>query len=188
MADHCLIAGCEKNTHGTRMCPMHRRRLRVHGDPLYLGRTENGLPAKFIEDAMRSQTDECILWPFHINKITGYADVNANGTRRAHRIICQRVYGAAPTPKHESAHSCNIRHCLNPRHLRWATRIENQADRVDHGTSNRGERQWNNKLSESDARKIKMLSDRHSPTVGAQYGVAARTIRDIWNGKTWAWI
>lgn len=50
------------------------------------------------------------------------------------RVVCERVNGPAPTEKHETAHGCGNSWCVNKRHLRWATHIENEADKLIHGT------------------------------------------------------
>lgn len=189
MAKICLIAGCEKNAHGAKYCAMHGKRLRLYGDASYLSRTENGLPQKFFEQASSLMVDECIPWPFCINSITGYGDIRIEKkTYRVHNLMCRRVHGTPPTKKHETAHSCGVRKCINHRHLRWATRISNQADRIIHGTTNRGERQHCCRLTSAQVLEIKKIGTQHSPTVAEKYNVAPRTIRDIWNGKTWAWL
>lgn len=191
MAAHCMIDGCLKNTHGARLCPMHAKRKRLYGDPLYVNPevTPQGAAQEFFANAILQETDECILWPFFVAPLTGYGEINRRGRpRRVHREVCIEVKGNPPSRKHETAHSCNVRRCINKRHLRWATREQNQADRIIHGTSNRGTRQWTHKLTEEQVKEIKSLPHANSNSVGPQYGVAPRTVRDIWNGATWAWL
>jgi hypothetical protein len=188
---YCTIEGCDLPTKAYDMCGKHYARWCRSGDAsdeALLRKSANGAAKKFLENALEQQTDDCILWPYS-KRNDGYAEINDNGkTNRVHKIVCEKIHGLKPVPKAESAHSCGIRHCINYRHLSWKTRSENQMDRVLHGTSNRGERQWNNKLTESEALEIKKLPHINSEEVGARYGVAARTIRDIWNNKTWSWL
>lgn len=51
--------------------------------------------------------------------------------------MCQKAHGDPPSPKHDAAHSCGRGHegCVNPNHLSWKTKKQNQADRITHGTS-----------------------------------------------------
>lgn len=84
--------------------------------------------------------DDCLIWPFKSNQ-TGYAYFQHLGLRyRAHRYMCQLAHGEPPSPNHQAAHSCGNgrRGCMNPRHLSWKTNGENQLDRREHGTAQRG--------------------------------------------------
>lgn len=76
--------------------------------------------------ALASNTDQCILWP-HGQTNNGYPSMGPSRPR-AHRYVCEQKYGPAPKGKTDAAHSCRNRLCINPRHLRWATRSENMMD------------------------------------------------------------
>src|SRR3970282_1657764 len=52
-----------------------------------------------------------------------------DGTRNAARIVCEWAHGPPPTPEHEAGHICPTGEneiCVNPRHLTWQTRQENE--------------------------------------------------------------
>jgi len=52
--------------------------------------------------------------------------------------------------------------CINPKHLRWATRQQNALDALEHGTSSMfaaGEAHPNAKLSQADVEKNKERAD-----------------------------
>ena len=71
------------------------------------------------------------------NATNGYPVVEWEGRQQyANRVICTLAHGFPPSSLHESAHSCKSnRVCCNPKHLRWATHMENCADREAHGTN-----------------------------------------------------
>jgi hypothetical protein len=160
----CAVDGCNGNAHnaakgGRGWCVAHYTRWRRHGDPTG-GGTNTGAPLAFLEQALASETNDCINWPYG-RGWKGRAKVWIGGRNcPAARVICERAHGAPPTPEHEAAHSCGKGHvgCINPRHLRWATPKENNADRLIHGTDLRGERNHLAKLAEADVREIRRLA------------------------------
>src|ERR1039458_3356779 len=78
------------------------------------------------------ETDQCIAWPFGESGHGYGAKVSDLGY--PHQFICRKFHGPEPTAKHEVAHGCGNRICINPKHLRWATHTENEADKLLHGT------------------------------------------------------
>jgi hypothetical protein len=150
-----------------------------------------GAALGYINDvAMAYDGDECLIWPFIINN--GYGRVSIDGEMRyAHVIICERENGPSPTPFHQAAHSCGNgkNGCVTKRHLTWKTRPENEADKLVHGTHNRGERHPLSKLSETDARQILALKGTVSQSrLAAEYGVTRETVGAIHRGERWGWL
>ena len=74
-----------------------------------------------------------------------------------HVEALKRRRGQRPGSGYEfhAAHSCNNPPCLNYRHLRWATVVENQHDKIAHGTALRGAKHPQTKLTEDDVRLIR---------------------------------
>jgi hypothetical protein len=68
--------------------------------------------------------------------------------------------------------------------LRWDTPQANQADRVRHGTTNRGERCGAAKLTLEQVRAIR-ADTRLQRLIAADYGVAESAISRIKGGKRW---
>lgn len=198
IAEHvrCSVDGCHGNSHwsnnGVRgWCPAHYQRWRKYGDPLS-GRTSLGALSAFLEQALGSDTDQCINWPF-VRNSKGQGQIRLNGRAQyASRVVCERAHGAPPTSLHEAAHSCGNGHlgCVNPRHLRWATRSENHADKLIHGTHNRGERHNMVKLTEAEVIEIRWRAGagESQRALARAYGVGPRTVRDIVHRKKWAWL
>jgi len=105
-------------------------------------RDNYGKALAFIETALTQETDECIIWPF-TNHTNGYPSIGHG--RHVNRVVCERAYGKPPSLKHQAAHSCGVKLCINKRHVRWATRAENEADKLKHGTSLLGRTPGNRK-------------------------------------------
>ena len=99
------------------------------------GRADYGSVPVFVRDvAVPFDGDGCLLWPFQIST-TGYGRLEVNGKKKiASRYVCELAHGEPPTRQHEAAHSCGNSKCVNPKHLRWATHTENEADKLVHGT------------------------------------------------------
>lgn len=188
----CSIHDCCKPADKRGWCQMHYRRWQRYGDCNIVRKPANGTLNKWLEEHKDYQGDECLAWPFG-KTISGYGAVKGPGGKSttAARQMCQMVHGPAPTPKHECAHSCGKgdEGCVNPKHLRWATTVENHADKVEHGTLIRGTAVKSSKLSESDVREIRRLS--HSLRVGQlakRFGVAHSTIIRAQQRDSWAWL
>lgn len=123
--------------------------------------------------------DECLIWPFAKDG-TLRGKVGLNGKNLyAHRVMCELVNGPCP-PSLECAHSCGNGHkaCVNPRHLSWKTRSENQRERRKHGTqaSNR----WGNLSRFTDEQILEMKAMKGKETnaeTAKRFGCHAETVR-----------
>ena len=191
MADQsiCNIEGCGKPSHQRGMCVGHYKRWWRHGDPL-AGRVSNGGPLSYLKEQSASDTEECIPWPFRKYKI-GYGKVLFEGrVWKAHRLMCVMVHGEPSPANLDAAHICGNHNCVNPRHLRWATRKENCADKVMHGRTNRGTRAGNVKLDDDKVREIRRrLKDGvEIARIAKDFGVSAGAISGIKSGSRWAWL
>ena len=146
-----------------------------------------GEAVKWLRDHVRwTDETECLIWPFFRHPTSGYGYFGFNGKHyKAHRFMCGMVCGPPPTPEHVTAHECGKGHlgCVNPHHLSWKTRLENQRDRRRHGTAGRGGGpKW--KLTPEQVTEIRRCSD--SATVLAKrYGVTEPNIHQIRLRKTW---
>lgn len=136
MVDKCLVDDCDRLEHRRGFCNKHYRRWIKYGDPeiTKYERVEAGLPQKFVEEALLTETDECILWPYSKDS-DGYGWCLLEGKSRAvHRYVCEKEHGPPEGDSNQSAHSCGIPNCINKKHLRWATRSENMMDKHIHLT------------------------------------------------------
>jgi len=130
------------------------------------------------------------LVPF-TNPSSGYLQVSLSiyGKKKlcyVHRLVAASFLGAP-------GNGLEVCHCdgnkLNNTlgNLRWDTRSGNHADKLRHGTSNRGEKHGLSKLATAQALEIKRSSA--APGVlASRFGVSRATIFLIRSGKNWAWL
>lgn len=189
----CSVDGCDGNAAAPGCargwCGMHYQRWKRTGDPEHVD-IVRGAPMKFINEvALPFSGDECLLWPFAKDQ-HGYGQVWIDGALRgAHRVVCIKSHGQAPSPSSQAAHSCGMGHegCVNPRHLRWDTRIGNFLDKEAHGTLAFGEKHPSSKLTDDDIREIRSLSSTMpQKDIAEMFGVSKPTISAIMTGKRWA--
>lgn len=187
----CSIDECGKPVWARGWCRPHYKRWERHGNPL-AGRTAEGETARFFQTVVLShRSDDCLIWPYG-RAGRGYGLMTLNGKRGyAHRFACEARNGPPPSKDAEAAHSCGNGHlgCVNQIHLRWATTAENHADKIDHGTTNRGERHGNSKLTTEDVLKIRSLSSKISRRdLALMFGINTGTVNDIIRRKSWCWL
>jgi len=186
----CIFPGCEKPRHGSGYCNTHYRRLQRHGDPSIVTVTPSGLSLDWLEKHIHFDGDQCLIFPFCRYK-NGYAQLGTfkgNTERYAHRWMLKRTVGDPPEGKPFALHSCGKGNtgCVNPKHLYWGDDFDNQADKLKHGTSNRGERHGMSKLTNDQVRVIRSLFDTHTCIQLAEmFGVSKRTISSIRQGVRW---
>ncbi len=188
-ADQCTVDGCSAVPKSRSLCTKHYTRWHRYGDPNREPSIASpGDPMAFAQRALASSTDDCIIWPYGTN--TGYGSMRVDGvSTQVHRwVLTQSTSDDADLSALDAAHApgvCHNRACINPRHLRWATRAENLADKTIDETDNRGERCGSAKLTEDDVHAIRQASGSHR-AIGERFGVAPSTVADIIKGRTWS--
>lgn len=136
--------------------------------------------------------DECLIFPLKTRR-RGYAVVGINGKIPcAARVMCELVKGPPPTPKHEAAHSCGRgnKGCVNPKHLSWKTRAENQQDRRKHGTQGRGPNMTARRiayiLTPEKVAEIRAIGDSVTKEeLGRRFGVTPSNIGKVLRRESW---
>lgn len=189
----CSVDSCGRQSRARGLCGAHFQRLNLKGDvqadvPLRK-QAEDGAPLAFALWAVANATpSECVKWPF--------ANTNGYGSFRgvaAHRFVCEQKHGPPPTPDHQAAHNCGKGRegCINPHHLRWATRSENSADKWLHGTMPFGEWHMHARLTEADvlyARREHTAGRATKRALANKFGVAWQTIDYAIRGVNWGWL
>ena len=191
----CSVVDCNGNAHSSKegrggFCRPHYRRMRRHGDPLG-GKAENGEPKRFYKEVVLPyEGDECIIWPY--NKSGGYGQFYEDGKmHRVHRRLCEEINGPPPTEDHQAAHSCGKGKsgCVTKSHISWKTPKENNADKITHGTSGRGESHNLSKLTEEQVVEIRSLRGIEKiKSTASRYGVSMSQVSRIQLGYNWGWL
>jgi hypothetical protein len=130
----------------------------------------------------------CLEWQGSRDR-KGYGRFNAGTGLRpvytlAHRYAMQLACGASDLPV---LHACDNPPCCNTDHLRYGTRIENNAEMRLKNRHAHGERMSAAKLSAADVAIIRTRFMRGEPVVNIarDFPVAYRTVVDAAKGVTW---
>lgn len=111
-----------------------------------------------------------------------------SGTRATHVAVLEAFVGPRPAWS-QAAHNDGQKTNCALSNLRWATPMENAADKRLHGTSYRptGESHPGAKLTEAQVRAILLAHHRGEKQrdIAASLGVDYRTVNSIVRGKSW---
>ena len=113
---------------------------------------------------------------------------------RVHRLVCRAFHG--PEPIHLAtglltyamvAHSDGDRTNNRPSNLRWASAMENAADRTKHETGNFAEQHPNSKLTAAKVREIRARWANGEPIehIAPSYGVCVATAQSVASRRSW---
>lgn len=190
---NCSVSGCEREAEKKGLCAMHYRRVQ-RGKPIGPANSTRILNARipWLESMIGHKGDECVFWPFAYTNKYGKVDTKAVGNIPANRLMCILAHGEPPSKEHEAAHSCGVAGCLNPNHLSWKTVRANAQDRILHGTSGRGSKNPQAKLTEEQVIQIRERLKSGKRGVGRrlseEYGVSPSQISMINRRDKWGWL
>ncbi len=83
--------------------------------------------------------------------------VGRRKVRFVHSLVCEAFHGPRPTASHEVAHWDGDVTNAKPSNLRWATKVENEADKVRHGSTRKGKPGKPQKLTSEQVREIRAI-------------------------------
>ena len=184
----CTVSGCQNPHVAKGLCGTHYSRKQKHGDVNAVRR--EGRNITWLKSHIKFAGDDCLNWPFGLNAY-GYGSLRVDGkSRPANRVMCELAHGAPPHTSMQAAHQCGNPACVNPQHLRWATPIENNADKRAHGTVIQGADHPHAKLTELEVLDVlkRLDSGEAVKLVASRYSVSWMCIDRIRTGKTWGWL
>jgi hypothetical protein len=143
--------------------------------------------------------DECWEWKLSKDK-DGYGRLKVRKNNviymiRANRFSYMVTFGEIPENM-SILHSCDNPSCVNPKHLRAGTLLDNANDREirkrhKHLATTIGEECYSSKIKESDVPVIRRLYEENILTlkeIGDMYGIGERTIYSIARGTSWSYV
>lgn len=122
--------------------------------------------------------DDCWLWTRCVST-PGYGQFCG---RSAHRVAYELAKG--PIPQGLCVlHSCDVRRCCNPAHLRVGTNADNMRDKLERGREGHGAYR---KLTARQVRAIRAKAHRMSThTLAREYAISQSSIWLIINGRSY---
>jgi len=105
---------------------------------------------------------------------------------RINRLVAAAFIGPCPEGM-ECCHNDGSRTNNVVDNLRYDTRVGNAADRLLHGTHQRGERSGNSKLTEAQVLAIR-ADTRLQGIIAEEYGIEQACVSKIKLRKSWAWL
>lgn len=118
--------------------------------------------------------------------MVGYGIVTKSRSRKyelAHRLSYKVFVGPIPKGKF-ICHHCDVRNCVNPRHLFVGTQADNVRDMVAKKRHLHGERHHKAKLTEAEVLAINS-DTRSKHALAKQYDVSRKAIQKIKRHETW---
>lgn len=158
--------------------------------------TQEELDAKrefFFSRVQKAGPDECWLWTGARHGPTGYGYLvkPVDGGREdavAHRVALQMA-GVEVKPTDCVLHSCDVKACCNPAHLRIGTKSDNTIDRGARQRMSwaRGNKNRATRLTAEQVVEIRRLraAGLTQSQLARQFGIAQTNVSAICRGVTW---
>lgn len=194
MNSQCKINSCSNKVYSRGFCQMHNLYDKGKAfEPSKNRKAAAGEAQKFFTDALNTDHQECIDWPFK-KSYGGRGQIKVNGKMESVTREIMRRKGIL-TDENKNLlvlHKplvCNNGSCINHNHLMLGTQKQNMSHRLIDGTDCRGEKNYLAKVSEADVLEIYRLSWSREMTqkdIGNMFGITQSAVHLIKAGKNWS--
>lgn len=149
-----------------------------------------GNPERFWK--MVAKTDSCWFWTGKKLATTRYGGFGVHvlsdrglawRPESAHRVSWEFHHGPIPPGLHV-LHSCDVRHCVNPAHLRLGTHQENIEEATRKGRMRSGSSVLTAETVQAIRDQFAVRKEPHA-RLAKRHGVKIGTIRALLSGKRW---
>lgn len=119
--------------------------------------------------------------------VVSLSDGKRKATGRVHVLVARAFLGPAPFSSALVAHNDGSTDNNRVSNLRWASALENQADRERHDTRTRGSEVFGAKLTENQIPFIRrrIAAGERYPSIARDFGVSISTVSLIKRGRIW---
>jgi hypothetical protein len=120
--------------------------------------------------------------------VVGYTVNGRQKQRVVNRLVAFSFHGDPPAPNMEAAHGDGDRSNNTRENVRWATKLENAADKKLHSTDNRGSTNPRATMRESQVDAILDLAAVGEPQteIASSLGVHKCAVNHVLTGRTWS--
>lgn len=101
-----------------------------------------------------------------------------------HVLVLQSFVGSRPKD-FDGCHNDGVKENNHIDNLRWASRKDNCADRIKHGTCLYGEKNHSSKLNNQESLYIRYCKNMKQKELSKMFNVSIATIGNIRNGRNW---
>ena len=140
---------------------------------------------RFMSKFTLGEPDECWLWSGTMHH-TGYGvfQITIGGVRkqyRAHQVAHIIAGGTLPTGGQVLMHSCDVKICVNPKHISVGTVLQNNRDAVARLGASRGMNNGHHVLTDAEVMEIRRLRriGVPTPTIAETFGISSANVYDV---------
>lgn len=140
---------------------------------------------QFVES--QPETDECVMWPFSVDR-KGYGYVSINGKQIAAHRYSLMLHIQPESLSMWALHKCDTPGCVNHRHLYWGDSDQNIRDMHDRKREARGESCHWAVLTEDQVRqaiRLRMEENLSQKDIADRIGASFPAISQALAGKSW---
>jgi hypothetical protein len=150
-------------------------------------RCPRGHGLEILQGLIERETDECVLWPYATDR--GYGKVKHNGCMQGTHVLSWMTTHAESIPKGMCiCHTCDVRNCVNPRHLFMGTHQDNSTDMKNKKRMKFGAQHHNTILTPDAVREIRTLQGITGRQIAKMFGIGPTGVCLIRRRKTWKWL